>query len=47
MVSEALLVTLLDRRPLISELLILNVLEETLELCEVLEPDTLVQLQRF
>jgi hypothetical protein len=47
MMCEALLIALFDPRPLLTECLVLNVFEETLELREVLEPDTLVELQRL
>jgi hypothetical protein len=46
MASEAFLVALLDLRPLGTERLVLDKLEKTLELGEVLEPRALTELQR-
>ena len=46
MVCEAFLIALLDLRPLSTERLVLGMLEKTLELREVFEPDLFVEFQR-
>ena len=46
MVRKAFLIALLDLRPLTTERLVFDILEKTLELREVFEPDALIELQR-
>ena len=46
MMRQAFLIALLDLRPLTTERLALDMLEKTLELREVFEPDALVKFKR-
>lgn len=46
-VRQPLLIPLLDRSPLLAEPCFLCEVEQTLELVEVLEPDSLVELERL